>query len=191
MVSSRLENLLQWKGTLINQRKNILDISIKMGLTACKPVAIPMHIDLKLCKDVMELLEDQYVYQRIIGSLLYLTLTRPDISFVVHLLSQFLSFLRTVCLSVVVHLLRYLQGICSLGLFYSSLNTLHTGLFYSSENFALGPKRKKVRRGFSFIKMQGWVLISLFSVPTQTPTPTPRAPTTQASLIFSVLQFTI
>jgi len=70
-------------GTFLNQRKYISDILTDAGLTAAKPAKFPMAKGLKLSTETGELLADPAAYRRIIGRLLYLTLTRPDISYVV------------------------------------------------------------------------------------------------------------
>ncbi|XP_012851790.1 PREDICTED: uncharacterized protein LOC105971482 [Erythranthe guttata] len=61
----------------------------------CKPVTLPMDPKLKLSSEDGELLADSSAYRRLIGRLLYLTITRPDIAYTVHKLSQFVSAPRT------------------------------------------------------------------------------------------------
>ena len=74
-------------GNFLNQRKYILDILADAGLTAAKPAKFPMAKGLKLSAETGVLLEDPEFYRKIFGRLLYLTLTRPDISYVVQHLS--------------------------------------------------------------------------------------------------------
>ena len=57
-------------------------------------------------------------YKQIIGSLMYLTNTRPDIRFVVNTLSQYLVQPRRVHLVAAKHVMRYLKGTIDLGLYY-------------------------------------------------------------------------
>ncbi|KAF5468194.1 hypothetical protein F2P56_012368 [Juglans regia] len=75
-------------GIQLCQRKYCLDILDDAGLTSCKPNSIPMDPKLKLTKDEGQLLHDPSEFRRLIGRLLYLTITRPDLSFSVNLLSQ-------------------------------------------------------------------------------------------------------
>ena len=74
-------------GTFLNQRKYILDILTDAGLTATKPAKFPMEKGLKLSTKKGELLSNPEAYRRIVGRLLYLTLTRPDISYAMQHLS--------------------------------------------------------------------------------------------------------
>ena len=59
----------------------------KYGMTACKPIATPMEQNTKLRADLAEVLEDLTMYRKIVGSLIYATLTRPNMSHDVGVLS--------------------------------------------------------------------------------------------------------
>ena len=78
----------------------------------------PMETKLKLPVDTSSELIDVTPYRQIIGSLMYLTNTRPDICFVVNTLSQFLVEPRHVHLVVAKHVVRYLKGTLDCGLNY-------------------------------------------------------------------------
>jgi len=68
-----------------------MDILTDAGLTATKPAKFPMAKGLKLSTKIGDLMPNPEAYRRIIGRLLYLTLTRSDISYVVQHLSQFFT----------------------------------------------------------------------------------------------------
>ena len=63
----------------------------KYGMIECKPMSVPLKQNTKLSADTGELLEDVTMYRRIVGSLIYMTITRPDLSYVVGLVNLFMQ----------------------------------------------------------------------------------------------------
>ena len=78
-------------GLFISQHKYALDLVSDAGLLGCKPSSTPMDSAKPLHQDAGEPLTDPTPYRRLIGRLVYLCITRPDITFAVNKLSQFLS----------------------------------------------------------------------------------------------------
>ena len=70
-----------------SQRKYVLDILEKTGMLDCKPVDTSMDPNVKLVPRQGEPLRDPGRYRRLVGRLNYLTITRPDISFPVSVVS--------------------------------------------------------------------------------------------------------
>ncbi|GKB90587.1 retrovirus-related pol polyprotein from transposon TNT 1-94 [Tanacetum coccineum] len=105
-------------GTHLNQRKHIVDLLSDVGLTTAKPAEFPLPTELKLSLDKGTPLKDPSSYRRLVGRLLYLTMTRPDISYAVQHLSQFVSAPKDPYMQAAMHLLKYLKGTVSKGLFY-------------------------------------------------------------------------
>jgi hypothetical protein len=56
----------------------------------CKPISIPLEQNVKLSADEGDLVEDNTMYICIIGSLIYMTITRPNLSYVIGVVSQFM-----------------------------------------------------------------------------------------------------
>ncbi|GFZ13131.1 hypothetical protein Acr_23g0015160 [Actinidia rufa] len=78
------------KGYLLSQTKYITNILHRANLTDDKIVNTPLEIHAaKFSATDGVLLEDPTIYRALVGCLVYLTVTRPDISYVVHIVSQF------------------------------------------------------------------------------------------------------
>ena len=107
------------KGISINQRKYALDILKEAGMTSCKPAKTPMEQQLKLSKGDGELVKDAGQFRRLIGKLMYLTLSKPDITYTMHRLSQFLAQLRVPHMRVAARILQYIKGTPGQRVFFS------------------------------------------------------------------------
>ena len=75
------------KGLFLCQRKYALEIVEECGLLGAKPIEFPMETNHKLALATGKLLSDPTQYRRLVGRLIYLTLTRPELSYSVHILS--------------------------------------------------------------------------------------------------------
>ena len=93
-----------------------MQILKRFDMLECKAMVTPMDSNLKLLADDSSKLVDVTHYRQIIGSLMYLTNTRPDICFAVDTLSQYLVYPRQVHLVVAKHVMRYLKGTIDFGL---------------------------------------------------------------------------
>ena len=93
------------RGISLSQRKYDLSLLQDTGFLACKPSNLPMDPNLKLNLHDGDLLPDPSMYKRLISRLLYLTISRPDITFAVNRLSQYMKAPRVPHLHVVHHLL--------------------------------------------------------------------------------------
>ncbi|XP_014626203.1 uncharacterized protein LOC114397394 [Glycine soja] len=108
------------KGIHLNQRKYTLELLEDTGFTNCKPAKIPMDPGLQLDGTVGEVLEDLTQFRRLLGRLMYLTISRPDIIFPINKLSQFMQTPRTPHLQALHQVLQYLKAAPAQGLFFSA-----------------------------------------------------------------------
>ena len=100
-----LELVRSHKGIFLSQRNYSLQLLEDIGFLANKPAILPMEPHLQLNSIDGDLLPDATLYRRLVGRLLYLTVSRPDITFVMHKLSQFVSHPRRPHLDDIHHLL--------------------------------------------------------------------------------------
>ena len=70
------------EGIWLSQRQYALDMLSKYGMADCKPISMPLDQNLKLQADEGQVLEDVTMYQKIVGSLIYLTISRSDLSYI-------------------------------------------------------------------------------------------------------------
>ena len=98
------------KGLFLNQAKYITDLLTKHNMLHSKPTKTPYVPHVRLVPNDGSVLPDPHVYRNLVGSLHYLTFTRPDLSFVVHQVYQFMSFPIDAHLVTAKCILRYLVG---------------------------------------------------------------------------------
>lgn len=118
------------KGLHLMQRKYIIDLLTKTNMLEAKPVSTPMQSTPKLTVHSGSTIDNASEFRMVVGSLHYLAFTRPDISYAVNRLSQFMHRPTTEHWLAAKRVLRYLSG------------TLTHGIFLSSEN-------KSILHGFS------------------------------------------
>ncbi|KAK3040283.1 hypothetical protein RJ639_028198 [Escallonia herrerae] len=94
-------------------------------------------------------LRDPTLYRTLVGSLGYLTVTRPDIAHTMHLVSQFLYAPRTTHFAAVLHILRYIKGALFHGLHFSSYSSLELHAC-SDVDWAKDPTDRRSTTGFLF-----------------------------------------
>ncbi|XP_039128913.1 uncharacterized mitochondrial protein AtMg00810-like [Dioscorea cayenensis subsp. rotundata] len=107
------------EGFFISQQKYIEDLLVHMNMKLCKPVSTPLAVNEKLEEGDSDKFSDPGTYRSLIGKLLYVTHTRPDIVFPVNYLSRFMNQPSKIQFIVAKRVVRYLAGTKTLGLWYS------------------------------------------------------------------------
>ncbi|CAL8161243.1 unnamed protein product [Prunus armeniaca] len=102
----------------LHQRKYGQKLVEKFGLKDCKIVATPLAMNERLSKNDGSEAADEGEYRQIVGSLLYLTATRPDIMFAASLLARFMHNPTKKHMGTAKRVLRYIQGTIDFGIVF-------------------------------------------------------------------------
>ncbi|KAL8154525.1 hypothetical protein AgCh_000041 [Apium graveolens] len=129
-------------GIFPSQIKYTQDLLKLAGLQDASPVDTPLEVNTKYSREEGELLSDSTLHRQLVGSLNYLTITRPDISFDIQRVGQFMQKPRHLHLAAVRRILRYLRGTLGRGLFFSAGNPLHL-VAYSDADWAGCPNTRR------------------------------------------------
>ncbi|KAJ4769875.1 Retroelement pol polyprotein-like [Rhynchospora pubera] len=111
-------------GLFLCQRKYTLDILAECGLLGAKPVAFPIEQNHNLSIANGAPMNDPERYRRLVGRLIYLTITRPDLCYSVHVLAQFMQAPLDIHYNAAIRVLRYLKGSPGQGIVLSADNDL-------------------------------------------------------------------
>ncbi|KAI5355558.1 hypothetical protein L3X38_008453 [Prunus dulcis] len=106
------------KGIFLSQHKYVLDLLKETGMLGCKPVETLIVEKHHLCLDPEQKLVDKGRYQRLVGRLIYLAHTRPDIAYAVSVVSQFMHSPSVDHMAVVMRILVYLKFAPGKGVLY-------------------------------------------------------------------------
>ncbi|CAH9115704.1 unnamed protein product, partial [Cuscuta europaea] len=106
------------KGIVVSQRKYVLDLLHETGMSACRPIDTPIDPNQKLGNVKEGVPVNIHQYQRLVGRLIYLAHTRPDIAFAVSMVSKFMHNPFQEHLDATYRILRYLKSCPGKGLFF-------------------------------------------------------------------------
>ena len=113
------------EGIFVCQRKYTQDFLKEVGMIGYKPLQLSLASNVKLSIDSEILLKDPNKYRRSIGKFIYLTITRPDISYSVQVLSQFMNSATEDRMKAATHVLKYLKSSPGQGIFFARDSKAH------------------------------------------------------------------
>lgn len=100
----------------INQKRYATEVLERFSMVECNAMISPIVLGFKLSKDAGQAVVDETYFKKIIGSLMYLTATRPELVFSVSLISRYMEKPTELHLQAVKRVMRYLRGTIELGI---------------------------------------------------------------------------
>lgn len=135
------------KGFFLSQKKYTKDLIHEYGMQNSKPLRLPVDGQVKLTADLGDDLPNPTEYQQLIGKLIYLVITRPDITYAVHLLSQFMHKPTTSHMQAAKRVLRYLLSCPGQGILLATSSTASLTAYCDSD-WAGCPMTRRSTTGF-------------------------------------------
>ncbi|GKV31343.1 hypothetical protein SLEP1_g40039 [Rubroshorea leprosula] len=142
------------EGIFISQEKYAKDLFKKCRMEDCNSVGTPMVSNQKFSLDDGEEKVDAHAYRNLIGSLLYLTNSRLDITFATSMLSRFMQSPSKTHYGAVRRILRYLKGTISFGILYAK-NEQFNLFGYSDSDWAGCVDDRRSTSGYAFFLGSG------------------------------------
>ncbi|KAJ0503054.1 putative RNA-directed DNA polymerase [Helianthus annuus] len=128
-----IEVLRSRRGIFICQKKYILDLLAETGMVDCKPADTPLKVNHKLRMEEGAELTNKERYQRLVGKLIYLSHTRPDIAYAVGVVSKFMHRPEVTHMEAVMGIIRYLKGTVGHGVLFQQNNHLKVQLYTDAD----------------------------------------------------------
>ncbi|KAJ9548783.1 hypothetical protein OSB04_021326 [Centaurea solstitialis] len=139
------------EGIFINQSKYVASMLQKFGMNDAKPASTPMETHKHLTADVEGEEVDVHHYRSMIGSLMYLTASRPDIMFAVCVCARFQVRPKESHLHAVKRIFKYLKGQPRLGLWYPNDSSFDLVAYTDSDYGGANLDRKSTSGGCQFL----------------------------------------
>ncbi|GJT86497.1 retrovirus-related pol polyprotein from transposon TNT 1-94 [Tanacetum coccineum] len=146
------------RGIFINQSKYASEIVKKYGLHTTDSVDTPMIENKKLDEDLQGKPVDATLYRGMIGSLMYLTSSRPDLNYVVCLCARYQAKPTEKHLQAVKRIFRYLNGTINMGLWYSKDTDMSLTAYADADHAGCQDTRRSTSGSAQFLgdKLVSW-----------------------------------
>ncbi|GJR56383.1 retrovirus-related pol polyprotein from transposon TNT 1-94 [Tanacetum coccineum] len=145
-------------GIFINQSKFALEILKKFGMDSCDPVDTPMVDRLKLDEDPLGIPVDQTRFRSMVGSLMYLTASRPDLVFAVCMCARYQASPTKKHLEALKRVFRYLRGTINWGLWYPKDTAMALTAYADADHAGCQDTRRSTLGSAQFLrdKLVSW-----------------------------------
>ncbi|XP_015953841.1 uncharacterized mitochondrial protein AtMg00810-like [Arachis duranensis] len=115
-----LEVISSYDDIYLSQVKYVSDLLTRVRITDSRTKSIPLELNIQFTPMDGTVLDNHTLYRQLVGDLIYLTVTRPDIAYPVHVLSQLLSTHRTTHYAIVFCIFCYIKSSLFQGLYFSA-----------------------------------------------------------------------
>ncbi|XP_058068406.1 uncharacterized mitochondrial protein AtMg00810-like [Magnolia sinica] len=132
---------------VLSQRKYALDLLSETGMLGCKPATMPIDATTKHVSDDGTPLSNPGMYRRLVGQLIYLTITLSDLSYAMGVVTQFMHNPCITHLTAMYRILQYLKSVPRNGLLFQQHGHLHL-LGYSDANCASSLHDRRSTSGY-------------------------------------------
>ncbi|KAL5540944.1 hypothetical protein UlMin_044920 [Ulmus minor] len=140
------------EGIVISQRKYALDLLQETGMSSCQPADTPVEEGLKLCIESDQVPVDKGRYQRLVGRLMYLAHTRPDLAYALSIVSQFMHNPGEKHMNAVMRILRYLKSAPGKGILFTKKENFQNVVTYTDADWAGSIDNRRSTSGyFTFV----------------------------------------
>ncbi|GJR23542.1 retrovirus-related pol polyprotein from transposon TNT 1-94 [Tanacetum coccineum] len=145
-------------GIFINQSKFALEILKKFGMDSCDPVDTPMVDRLKLDEDPLGIPVDQTRFRSMVGSLMYLTASRPNLVFAVCMCARYQASPTKKHLKALKRVILYLRGTINRGLWYPKDTAMALTAYADAEHVGCQVTRRSMSGSAQFLgdKLVSW-----------------------------------
>ena len=137
-------------GIFVSQKKYVNEVLRRFGMEESNSVLNPIIPGFKIHKDDDGVRVDESLYKQLVGSLMYLTATRPDVMYAVSLISRYMSKPTELHLTAAKRILRYLQGTTAYGIFYQKKGNSEL-IGFTDSDYAGCVEDRKSTTGYAFI----------------------------------------
>lgn len=137
-------------GIFVSQKKYVKEVLKRFGMEESNPVLNPIIPGFKIHKDDEGVKVDGSFYKQLVGSMMYLTATRPDVMYAVSLISRYMAKPTELHLAAAKRILRYLKGTAGYGILYQKTGNIEL-VGYTDSDYAGCLEDRRSTSGYAFI----------------------------------------
>ena len=141
----------QDSGIFLSQSKYAKNLVKKFGLESASSIRTPMSPNVKLILDLLGKSVDSSIYRSMIGSLFYLTASRPDISYSVGVCARYQANPKESHMTALKRIIKYVKIIAEFGVWYSKDKSDVLAGYFNADQAGNTDDRKSTSGGFFYV----------------------------------------